>query len=115
MTWALEDFQNMRQLIAAANRIVAALERAHPAPPEPAKEADDSPPFSPEAAKDFAARGFERVNRPAPPAVASGERSLGHESAVRYMHFHEGIRQQATVVPVIVREVAPAKKRRGRK
>lgn len=38
-----------------------------------------------------------------------------HESAVRYMHFHEGIRQQATVVPVIVREVAPAKKRRGRK
>lgn len=78
MTWALEDFQNMRQLIAAANRIVAALERAHPAPPEPAKEADDSPPFSPEAAKDFAARGFERVNRPAPPAVAIGERSLGH-------------------------------------
>lgn len=50
---------------------------AHPAPPEPAKEADDSPPFSPEAAKDFAARGFERVNRPAPPAVAIGERSLG--------------------------------------
>ena len=123
MTWALEDFQNMRQLIAAANRIVAALERAHPAPPEPAKEADDSPPFSPEAAKDFAARGFERVNRPAPPAVAIGERSLGQvaldavsESDTRpWRDLQTYTREKWEEAAEAVREVAPAKKRRGRK
>lgn len=36
MSWCLEDFQNMRELIAAAKRIAARLEAesaAHPAPP----------------------------------------------------------------------------------
>ncbi len=40
----------------------------------------DSPPFTPEAAKDFAARGFERVNRHAEPSSADIEYTNGHLS-----------------------------------